>query len=304
MYWNRSESDALSTATDLTTSSDEIGDDFNREVNALFAFIKVDMRKFKDSSEKYKQALGRPQTARDRTFVVVCGERGANGLNKKIIVATDITLEYELRVLGRMDEIRELVLIVSSQFDDIYFKMPHNVKLLMVLRAETCSSTGGQLCINGRSVFRGTKICNWQSRRHNGSLFFGPNVGVPIDPRGEHWTEAKRTFERDFTADEKQKLRRQFEKMRSQPMDGNGWLKEWKGIIASVMGVLAGGSKLVAAITASTGGVFVHYQYGIMSIKVGAAFAKGSMIATAAGPAIFVGVGVAAAVYLFHGRLY
>ncbi|KAF4772932.1 hypothetical protein HER10_EVM0008114 [Colletotrichum scovillei] len=319
MYCNRSESDALSTATDLTTSSDEIGDDFNREVNALLAFIKVDMRKFKDSSEKSKQALGRPQTARDRTFVVVCGERGADRLNKKleslkrhplkfwkkrfwrgtsrIIVATDITLEYELRVLGRMDEIRELVLIVSSQFDDIYFKMPHNVKLLMVLRAETCSSTGGQLCINGGSIFRGTKICNWQSRRHKGSLFFGPNVGVPIDPRGEHWTEAKRTFERDFTADEKQKLRRQFEKMRSQPMDGNGWLKEWKGIIASVMGVLAGGSKLVAAITASTGGVFVHYQYGIMSIKVGAAFAKGSMIATAAGPAIFVGVGVAAAVY-------
>lgn len=84
MYCNRSESDALSTATDLTTSSDEIGDDFNREVNALLAFIKVDMRKFKDSSEKSKQALGRPQTARDRTFVVVCGERGADRLNKKL----------------------------------------------------------------------------------------------------------------------------------------------------------------------------------------------------------------------------
>ncbi|KXH57231.1 hypothetical protein CNYM01_12582 [Colletotrichum nymphaeae SA-01] len=304
MYWNRSESDVLSIATDLTTSSDDIGDDFNREVSALFAFIKVDMRKFKDSSEESKQALGRPQTARHRTFVVVCGERGANRLNMKLESLKRHPLKFwkkrfwrELRVVGRMEEIRELVLIVSSRFDEIYFKMPHNVKLLMVLRAETCSSTGGQLCINRSSTFRGTKIYDWQSRRHKGSLFFGPNVVIPIDPRGEPWTEAKRTFERDFTVDEKQKLRRQFEKMRSQPMDGNGWLKEWKGIIASVMGVIAGGSKLVAAITASTGGVFVHYQYGIMSLKVGAAFAKGSMIATAAGPAIFVGVGVAAAVY-------
>ncbi|KAK1702618.1 hypothetical protein BDP67DRAFT_610779 [Colletotrichum lupini] len=196
-----------------------------------------------------------------------------------------------------MDEIRELVLVVSSQFDDVYFKMPLNVKLLMVLRAETCFSTGGQLCINGSSTFRDTKLDDWQSISHKGRLFFGPDVGIPIDPRGERWKKAKRTFERDFTAYEKEKLRRQFEKMRSQPMEGNGWLKEWKGIIASVMGVLAGGLKLVAAITASTGGVFVHYQYGIKSLKVGAAFAEGSMIATAAGPAILIGAGVAAAVY-------
>ncbi|KAK1471142.1 hypothetical protein CTAM01_16660 [Colletotrichum tamarilloi] len=229
MYWNRSETDVLSTATDLTTSFDNIGDDFNREVNALFDFIKVDMKKFKKSSEGFKRALG----------------------TSKMIVATDITLEYELRVLGNMDEIRELVLVVSSQFDDVNFKMPLNVKLLMVLRAETCFSTGGQLCINGSSTFRDTKLDDWQSIPHKGRLFFGPDVGIPIDPRGERWTKAKRTFEQDFTDDEKKKLRRQFEKMRSQPMEGNGWLKEWKGIIASVMGVLAGGSKLVAAITAS-----------------------------------------------------
>ncbi|KXH60884.1 hypothetical protein CNYM01_14138 [Colletotrichum nymphaeae SA-01] len=272
MYWNRSESDVLSIATDLTTSSDDMGDDFNREVNALFAFIKVDMKKFKDSSEESKQALGRPQTARDRTFVVVCGESGANRLEKKLQSLKRHPLKFWKkrfwRVLGKMEEIRELVLIVSSQFDNIYFKMPHNVKLLMVLRAETCSSTGGQLCIDGSSTFRDIEIYNWQSRRRKGSLFFGPNVGIPIDPRGERWTKAKRTFERDFTHDEKQKLRRQFEKMRSQPMESDGWLKEWKGIIASVMGVLAGGLKLVAAIKASTGGVFVHYQYGIMSLKL------------------------------------
>ncbi|KAI3534415.1 hypothetical protein CABS02_13246 [Colletotrichum abscissum] len=167
----------------------------------------------------------------------------------------------------------------------------------MVLRAETCSSTGGQLCIDGSSTFRDIEIYNWQSRRRKGSLFFGPNVGIPIDPRGERWTKAKRTFERDFTDDEKQKLRRQFEKMRSRPMESDGWLKEWKGIIASVMGVLAGGLKLVAAIKASRGGVFVHYQYGMMSLEVGAAYAKGSMVATAAGSAILVGAGLAAAVY-------
>ncbi|EXF83415.1 hypothetical protein CFIO01_10505 [Colletotrichum fioriniae PJ7] len=301
MYWNRSESDVLSTATDLATSFDGIGNDFNHEANALFAFIKVDMEKFKKSSKESKRALGRPQTARDRTFVVVCGQRGATGLNKKLKSLKRHPLKFWQKrfwiVLGNMDEIRELVLVVSSQFDDVYFKMPHNVKLLMVLRAETCSSPGGQLCINGSSTFRGTELYNWQSRPHKGSLFFGPDVGIPIDPRDERWTEAKRTFERDLTNDEKQKLRRQFEKMRSQPMEGNGWLKEWKGIVASVMGVLAGGLKMVAAITASTGGVFVHYQYGIMSLKVGAAFAKGSVVATAAGPAILVGAGVAAAVY-------
>ncbi|KAK1468243.1 hypothetical protein CMEL01_00010 [Colletotrichum melonis] len=84
MYWNRSESDVLAAATDLTTSFDNIGDDFNREVNALFDFIKVDMKKFKKSSEGFKRALGRPQAARDRTFVVVCGQRDATWLNKKL----------------------------------------------------------------------------------------------------------------------------------------------------------------------------------------------------------------------------
>jgi hypothetical protein len=47
----------------------------------------------------------------------------------------------------------------------------------------------------------------------------------------------------------------------------------------------------------AAGGIYVKYKFGALAVKVGTIMAKESVIATAAGPAILLGVGVTTAVY-------
>jgi hypothetical protein len=72
---------------------------------------------------------------------------------------------------------------------------------------------------------------------------------------------------------------------------------EWKGPVAAILGLAAGAGKFAFSMKVAAGGMYAKYKFGMLAVELGAAGAKGSVVATAAGPAILLGLGVAAAVY-------
>ncbi|WYZ35433.1 hypothetical protein EsH8_X_000080 [Colletotrichum jinshuiense] len=269
-------------------------DEYDCETDTMYNLINRDMKEFKNTMKESKETFGRPTLAKNRTFIAVCSQRSASNLSMKL----DDLKGHRLKIWkSKSEKCHELVLVVSGHLNDIRFHVPRNIRSLIVMRCGFSYNINSQLCIDGSSTFRDTKLRKWQSRKHKGSLFLGRGVGISIDPNGKGWAQAKQSFQRNFTEDEKRDIRQQFQKMRNQPQEGERWWHEWKGIVASLMGILSCGVKLTASIKASAGGAFFHYQYGMMSLKAGAAYAKGATVATAAGPAVLVGMGIAAAVY-------
>ncbi|KAF4966961.1 hypothetical protein F66182_17945, partial [Fusarium sp. NRRL 66182] len=79
-------------------------------------------------------------------------------------------------------------------------------------------------------------------------------------------------------------------------MKGNWW-REWRGTVATILGLVVSAGTLVINLKATAGGIFVEYKLGIMSVKVAAGAVKTSALVTAAGPAVLLVAGFAAAVY-------
>jgi hypothetical protein len=79
-------------------------------------------------------------------------------------------------------------------------------------------------------------------------------------------------------------------------MNGKWW-REWKGPVAAILGLTVAAGKFAVGLKAAAGGVFIEYKLGLMSLKVAAGVAKTSALVTAAGSAVLLGAGVAAAVY-------
>ncbi|KAK1960082.1 hypothetical protein LY78DRAFT_741352 [Colletotrichum sublineola] len=260
-----------STIASVSSSSDVTNYDPEPETNAMYGILQSEVENFEEASKVFKENVGRPLLAKNRAIIAVCS-------------------------IHSYDECQELVIVVSGHFDSIEFHVPRHIRMLMVLRCGFGSNFNGQLCISGDSTFGNTELQEWQYKQDKGMLFLGRSVGISIDPAGEQWTNASQSFRRDFTESEKRRLERQFDKMRNKTVHGEWW-QEWRGRVASIMGILSGGAKLVGSIQASTGGAFFHLPYGMFSLKAGAAYAEGAVIASATVPAILVGVGVAAAVY-------
>ncbi|KAL0934568.1 uncharacterized protein CTRU02_211367 [Colletotrichum truncatum] len=245
------------------------------EALAMYSLIKADMKSFQKTSKKTGKRLRRPTKAENRVFVA----------------ATLNDLEEE-------DQYRELVLVVSGYFDQIEFHAPPNIKVLLVMRCGFGSNAGAQLSIDDASTFKDVELGIWSAKRRRGrNLLFGPNVGIRIDPGQKHWDQAQQKFYRSFSHSEKDDINSHFEKMSNARMKGRKWWKTWRAGVAAILGIVCCGMKFDASIKAASGGVFFHYQYGIMSIKAGAAYAKATAAITAAGPALLVGAGVAAVVY-------
>ncbi|KAK1995071.1 hypothetical protein LX36DRAFT_179457 [Colletotrichum falcatum] len=310
-------SDNSSTITDVSGSLDISQSDSEREVNAMYNILAKEMEVFKNSEKKIKENDGRPLLAKNRTLVAVCSFRSSfrlstkcNGFKQKrwfkllrrkpapspVVVATDDTLQDALDDIKRGGECRELAIVVSGHLGSISFRIPRAIRVLMVIRCGFGSNIDRQLCVSGDSTFRDAELQEWQYKRHKGVLAFGPGVGISIDPEAPRWAHARQSLRRGFTAGERERLARHFDVMRNRPVDGEWW-REWRGSVASIMGVLSGGVKLAAAVKASAGGAFFHLNYGILSLKAGGGFAQASFLASAAGPAVLVGAGVAAAVY-------
>ena len=70
-----------------------------------------------------------------------------------------------------------------------------------------------------------------------------------------------------------------------------------KGTVATILTLVIGTYKSVTGMKTELGGIDVKYAFGLSAAELGMAGAKITSVATAAGPAIVLGVVAAAAVY-------
>ncbi|KAK2735465.1 hypothetical protein CKAH01_01846 [Colletotrichum kahawae] len=287
-------SDNSSTITDFSAVSEYDEHATEREVDAMFSMIREDMKVFKELSKESKTSLKRPTQAKDRVFVAVCSPHSVSRLSKKCQSLRKPAFQFWRT---KIHECVELVLVVSGHHEVIELDVPSNFRVLMVLRCGFGSNAKKYLHLDGASTFGGSMIQRWAQKEHRRRLFLGPAVLIDIDPEEKSWANSEQAFKQNLSSREKTRIRRHVEKMKKTSVDGGEWWKRWRGSLASILGILACGAKLAVSIKASAGGALFQFQYGLLNIKVGAACAKASAVMTAAGPAVLIGVGVAAAVY-------
>ncbi|OTA62650.1 hypothetical protein K449DRAFT_422176 [Hypoxylon sp. EC38] len=188
-----------------------------------------------------------------------------------------------------------LNLIASSEVSEISFHVPSHFERLKVLR---CASKRdkGRLLIDGSSTYHNVRLDKWEAHRHkNHTLILGFQRGVRIKLAGitpnTPWARIVRARE-DFTSSEQDDLLSQFEKLAH-----NSEWEEIKGTVAAIMTLVVGTYKSVTGMKTELGGIDVKYAFGLSAAELGMAGAKITSVATAAGPAIVLGVVAAAAVY-------
>ncbi|KAF6821403.1 hypothetical protein CPLU01_12537 [Colletotrichum plurivorum] len=304
-------SDSSSTVTD-SRSYGTSRQSAKRETRAMRAMIKQDMRLFREEcSESSKKKAKRPTEARNRAFVAVCSRQSVSRLSAecrnlgrkwyqilRIIVTAEVGLQSILNGLEDDEYCHELVLVVSGNLSRIEFHVPSNISVLLVLRCSLSRPDEGRLFVDGHSTFRETELQDWAGMDHKKrSVFFGPGTVVTVDPRSKAWQQSTESLRRNLNPHEKENIRRRVDEMKATRTEGGNWWDKWSGSLAAILGILAGGSKLVAQASAAVGGTLVDFNCGLFSLKVAKASAGISGIATAAGPAVLVGLGVAAAIY-------
>ncbi|KAF4814907.1 hypothetical protein CGCSCA5_v007445 [Colletotrichum siamense] len=80
-------------------------------------------------------------------------------------------------------------------------------------------------------------------------------------------------------------------------LSGKSRWNDVRAVVSAIVGLAVGTVKLKIAANAAVGGVYVKYAFGFHALEIGAAGAKAATVITAAGPAVVMGVTVAAAVY-------
>ncbi|KAF6814918.1 hypothetical protein CSOJ01_03748 [Colletotrichum sojae] len=304
-------SDSSSTVTD-SRSYGTSRQRAKRETKAMRAMIKQDMRLSREKySETSKKKAKRPTEARNMTFVAVCSRQSVSSLSEewrnlgrkwyqllRIIVTADVGLQSILNDLEDDEYCHELVLVVSGNLSRIEFHVPSNISILIVLRCSLYHRDEGRLFVDGHSTFRETELQDWAAMDHKKrSMFFEPDTVVTVDPRSKAWQQSTESLRRNLNPHEKENIRCRVDEMKATRMEGGNWWDKWSGSLAAILGILAGGSKLVAQASAAVGGTLVEFNCGLFSLKVAKASAGISGIATAAGPVVLIGVGVAAAIY-------
>lgn len=188
---------------------------------------------------------------------------------------------------------RTLNLLASPDIPEISFHVPGHFASLKVLRCAR-HRDGGTLLVDGSSTYNSVRLDKWQAHRHkNHTLVVGYKRGVRIKLADlvslPNWARCRS----QFSEAEQDELRRQFGRLGG----GKGGWDDVKGAVAAIMGIVGGGVKLSAGMSASAGGVYAKYTFGMHALEIGAAGARMAAVATAAGPAVVLGVGAAAAVY-------
>ena len=135
----------------------------------------------------------------------------------------------------------------------------------------------------------------WQEKeRKDNKLYVGSGVGIEYElAQIRSW---RGTQGSNISYTDQESLRSHVRGMNGAEMKGNWW-REWRGTVATILGLVVSAGTLVINLKATAGGIFVEYKLGIMSVKVAAGAVKTSALVTAAGPAVLLGAGVAAAVY-------
>jgi hypothetical protein len=210
-----------------------------------------------------------------------------------VLVTTEEQLHKAVRRVEDDEERVELTILVFSGIGQIWFQVSSNIHTLKILRCMTSQGTHDKLLIHGSSEFRGTRLDQWESRPHRSKLYIGEGVGIQLSSDAASTWFASTD---NLTRVERDRIRGPLEKMCDTEMKGSWW-KKWRGPMAVILGIVTTGTKLLFALKASAGGIYVKFQFGKLAFEVATAGAKLSVITTAAGPAVLLGVAVAASVY-------
>ncbi|SPJ71113.1 uncharacterized protein FTOL_00841 [Fusarium torulosum] len=178
----------------------------------------------------------------------------------------------------------------------IYFQVrAPNIETLKVLRCGQQAGVHGDLIINGASEFDDTYLDEWESRPHpDAKVYLGQGVRIRVDlEHSRFWSESKSNISRS----EQQDVRDALNKMQKTNKEGNWW-DQWKGSVASILGILVMGHKSMAGASASASGFCFSIKYGSLAFNFAKGSAAASAVATAAGTAIALGAVTGLAVYI------
>ena len=176
---------------------------------------------------------------------------------------------------------------------------PH-ISALRIQRCSVEKDGQPQLTLNGMSTYVGTRVDEWQSLANKEGREFWLGHKVLIRPDILHspcWAHSSRqNFSRMDGREER--LHGHFDYMERTAMDSPDWWERWRGSIAGILGLAAGSAKLLAGFDATAKGIYLQYQFGIFSkLTFAAGSASAKTVVSVAGPAVLLGVGVAATVY-------
>ncbi|KAM7190168.1 hypothetical protein V8F33_009645 [Rhypophila sp. PSN 637] len=207
-------------------------------------------------------------------------------------------LQATIDNLTLTDSGKTLNLIASPELSQMSFHVPSHFRQLKVLRCAPPDNQG-ILFVEGSSTYHKVRLDEWQAHRHKRHrLVIGHERGVRISLGDQlatlhpHWARSRN----EYTEVEKDQLRQHFERLpKKEPWDWN----EMKGPVSAIMGILLGAAKFTAGVAAkgASGGMYVKYSFGLHAFELGVAGTKASVIATAAGSAVVLGVGTMAAIY-------
>lgn len=194
---------------------------------------------------------------------------------------------------------QRLVLVVSEHIEGLGFHVapnrgyPHSLGVIRGCRDRRSSnSRSTKLLIDGASTFDGIRLDQWTASKQNGQVFLGPNVHVRV-----HMGEPGSLFKEHFSAGKD--IQSQLSFLNDCPMVGKWW-KDWQGPISSIIGLAASTMKISASLRTTASGFYLsHSSVCWGSWTVGASHVTGTAVLTAAGPAVLLGAGAAAAVYFF-----
>ncbi|OTA98948.1 hypothetical protein M426DRAFT_325553 [Hypoxylon sp. CI-4A] len=188
-----------------------------------------------------------------------------------------------------------LNLLASAGVPEICFHVPSHFEKLKVLRCAP-KNDGGSLLIDGSSTYHSIRVSRWEANRHKEhTLIVGHQRGVRIKlatvAPDTSWTRITRPHE-EYSPTEQDELLQLFQKL-----SGDIGFSEIKTVIATIMGLVVGPKEFNMGMKAAADGIHVKYAFGVRAAQLGMAGAKIHSIATAAGPAIILGVSAAALVY-------
>jgi hypothetical protein len=188
-----------------------------------------------------------------------------------------------------------LTIFVSAQIDALYpFAVGSRIQILRISRCGPATDRNGILLITGDSTFNKISLDKWQEEERNGrKLWVGDGVGVKVDSK---WRSSAASSAFNLNKEQQEELKAHLEAMREGKMHKNWW-KKWKGPVAAILGLVTTTSKIAMGLKVAAGGAFVYFNCAAFSLQAGVVGLKASTVMTVIGPAVLLGVGVAAAVY-------
>ncbi|RDW58658.1 hypothetical protein BP6252_13134 [Coleophoma cylindrospora] len=188
-----------------------------------------------------------------------------------------------------------LTILVSTQVDVLYrFVVGSRCQTLQIFRCGSDTNRSGRLLIAGDSTFNRISIDEWQGEERNGRrLLLGDGVGMTVNSR---WRSSVASSVYNLNQEQQEELKAHLEAMRDGKMHKKWW-KQWKGPVAAILGLMTTTGKIVMGLKVSAGGAYVSFNCAAFSLQAGGGLFKTCTVATVMGPAVLLGVGVAAAVY-------